>query len=197
MPYSEVQVKYYTASVWSNNNILLKRGEPGYESDTGKLKIGDGFTQWNTLPYFNTGSSGGGGGESTIFQCQFTYKMFMPYEDMTIDGLILPKNLAYSRGNTVIVTSDDDPLTGFEAIIASYSKFTGTTSLRSVTNVRGSYYFEPLFPNKGLVWNMNLSGQRGTRWFAENSRPKETNTQYRVGDFVIDKSTGEVWYRNS
>jgi len=30
----------------------LAAGEPGYESDTGKLKIGDGTTPWNNLAYY-------------------------------------------------------------------------------------------------------------------------------------------------
>ena len=33
----------------------MRQGEPGYELDTGKLKIGDGMTPWNTLEYFGGG----------------------------------------------------------------------------------------------------------------------------------------------
>ena len=35
---------------------MLRQGEPGFEYDTGKLKIGDGFTPWLALPYLNEGS---------------------------------------------------------------------------------------------------------------------------------------------
>lgn len=34
---------------------VLKLGEPGYEKDTGKIKIGDGITGWNNLPYTSAG----------------------------------------------------------------------------------------------------------------------------------------------
>ena len=34
-------------------NPLLDQGEPGFEIDTFKLKIGDGITYWNDLPYIN------------------------------------------------------------------------------------------------------------------------------------------------
>jgi hypothetical protein len=34
-------------------NPLLDQGEPGFELDTFKLKIGDGITHWNDLPYIN------------------------------------------------------------------------------------------------------------------------------------------------
>lgn len=37
---------------WQKNNPILRQGEPGYELDTKKLKIGDGSTPWNDLRYF-------------------------------------------------------------------------------------------------------------------------------------------------
>ena len=40
------------SEVWSRNNPILRAGEPGFELDTGKLKIGDGTTEWNKLNYF-------------------------------------------------------------------------------------------------------------------------------------------------
>ena len=42
-----------TAQRWIEVNPILQQGEPGFEYDTGKLKIGDGFTPWLTLPYIN------------------------------------------------------------------------------------------------------------------------------------------------
>ena len=41
-----------TAAAAAANNPLLLSGEPGFETDTGKVKIGDGVTLWNALPYF-------------------------------------------------------------------------------------------------------------------------------------------------
>ena len=38
---------------WSNANPILAQGEPGYETDTGLLKMGDGLTPWNSLSYFS------------------------------------------------------------------------------------------------------------------------------------------------
>ena len=37
---------------WETENPVLALGEQGYETDTGKLKFGDGNTSWNNLPYF-------------------------------------------------------------------------------------------------------------------------------------------------
>ena len=41
-----------------NPSYVLKEGEPGYELDTRKLKIGDGSTTWGSLPYISPGSTG-------------------------------------------------------------------------------------------------------------------------------------------
>ena len=40
-----------TASNWTNNNPTLLDGEFGWETDTKKLKIGDGSTAWQSLDY--------------------------------------------------------------------------------------------------------------------------------------------------
>ena len=47
------QFKRGTAQRWIEVNPILRQGEPGFEYDTGKLKIGDGFTPWNNLKYIN------------------------------------------------------------------------------------------------------------------------------------------------
>ena len=45
------QFKRGSAQRWIEVNPILKQGEPGFEYDTNKLKIGDGITPWNDLPY--------------------------------------------------------------------------------------------------------------------------------------------------
>lgn len=42
------------ASAWASVNPILEAGEPGFELDTGKLKIGNGTTPWNELNYINS-----------------------------------------------------------------------------------------------------------------------------------------------
>lgn len=46
-----VQNKSATANRWKQVNPVLAKGELGHESDTGKLKCGDGVAAWNKLPY--------------------------------------------------------------------------------------------------------------------------------------------------
>jgi len=40
-----------TAAEWAAANPIPRSGEWGYETDTGRVKIGDGVTAWNSLPY--------------------------------------------------------------------------------------------------------------------------------------------------
>lgn len=47
----QIQIRRSTAAVATTNNVTLAQGEFGYEIDTLKFKIGDGTTDWNSLPY--------------------------------------------------------------------------------------------------------------------------------------------------
>lgn len=49
--YSRIRVRRDSASGWNINNPILGLGEPGYETNSRLLKIGDGTTQWSGLPY--------------------------------------------------------------------------------------------------------------------------------------------------
>jgi hypothetical protein len=53
---SRIQYRRDTASNWTSSDPVLAAGEPGYETDTGKEKVGDGSTAWTSLAY-----AGGGG----------------------------------------------------------------------------------------------------------------------------------------
>jgi hypothetical protein len=41
-----------TSVNWIQNNPVLLEGEPGYEIDTERIKIGDGQSPWSALPYY-------------------------------------------------------------------------------------------------------------------------------------------------
>ncbi len=48
---ARIQLKRATAASWTSNNPVLYVGEIGFETDTKKLKIGDGTTAWTSLSY--------------------------------------------------------------------------------------------------------------------------------------------------
>jgi hypothetical protein len=60
LPGSVMKVKRATAARWTSQNPVLAAGEIGYETDTRKMKLGDGTSSWTQLSYLQ--ADGGGGG---------------------------------------------------------------------------------------------------------------------------------------
>lgn len=54
---ARIQLRRGSSAFWTSENPTLKPAEPGYETDSKRLKFGDGVTPWRELPYF------GGAGE--------------------------------------------------------------------------------------------------------------------------------------
>ena len=59
---ARVQQRRDTAANWTAANPVLLAGEVGWETDTGKAKLGNGTTAWTGLAYISALGSGGGGG---------------------------------------------------------------------------------------------------------------------------------------
>ena len=68
---TQIQIRRGTAAQWTSTNPVLASGELGAETDTNKIKCGNGSTAWNSLPYIaaegditgvtaGTGITGGG-----------------------------------------------------------------------------------------------------------------------------------------
>jgi hypothetical protein len=53
---TQIQTRRGTAAQWTSTNPTLASGEWGYETDTGKVKIGNGSTAWNSLAYNGSGT---------------------------------------------------------------------------------------------------------------------------------------------
>ena len=48
---TKIQLRRDTSNNWSSNNPILSSGEIGYETDTRKIKVGNGSSAWNSLQY--------------------------------------------------------------------------------------------------------------------------------------------------
>ena len=55
---TKIQLRRDTAANWTSANPTLSAGELGYESDTDKVKVGDGITAWTSLTYLIDGTAG-------------------------------------------------------------------------------------------------------------------------------------------
>ena len=68
-----IKIRRDTAANWTtNSSVVLALGEPGLETDTRKIKYGDGTTTWASLPYAGVSTSfsfpGGDGTSAQVLQ---------------------------------------------------------------------------------------------------------------------------------
>ena len=54
---TQMQVRRDTSTNWTSSNPTLASGEIGFETNTGKFKIGTGSATWGSLDYFGTDAS--------------------------------------------------------------------------------------------------------------------------------------------
>lgn len=59
--YTLIQLRNDLAANWASVNPILSNGEIGVEVDTGRCKVGNDTTPWNSLPYIGIAFSAGTG----------------------------------------------------------------------------------------------------------------------------------------
>jgi hypothetical protein len=92
-----IQVRRDTAANWTSVNPTLAAGEMGFETDTGKFKIGTGSTAWTSLSYASS--------ESTIPSSTVTSAMIV--DGTIVDGDInASAAIAPSKVAGVFITGD-------------------------------------------------------------------------------------------
>lgn len=118
---TQFQFRRGTAAQWTSTNPTLAAGEPGYETDTGKFKVGNGSTAWNSLSYIGagtvtsitagTGLSGGTITSSGTIAIDSTVATLTGSQTLTNKTLTDPKiNLAFDAqtGTTYTTVLDDN-----------------------------------------------------------------------------------------
>nr|DAH28067.1 MAG TPA: hyaluronidase [Caudoviricetes sp.] len=100
---TKIQLRRDTATNWSTNNPTPSAGEPCFETDTGKLKIGDGITAYNSLPY-----QGGTGDVSSAGNNNFTGTNIFKGISLNVGDDNGYANVASLSGETYIVGDQED-----------------------------------------------------------------------------------------
>jgi len=96
-----LQLRRDTAANWTTANPTLADGQPGWEKDTKKLKVGDGAAAWASLPYFS-----GGGAVYTVTTRSATYTEAATSGDQVVlvTGAAVVVTLPTAIGNTARFT---------------------------------------------------------------------------------------------
>jgi len=103
---SQIQIRRDTAANWTSANPTLAEGELGLETDTRKLKIGDGITAWNDLEYYVNPSEGGivyeRKSETFYAPSYISYLAFAPQGSLETDAVWTITKRVGSADGTII-----------------------------------------------------------------------------------------------
>jgi len=201
MTFYSVKNTHDTAANWTSNDPTLLVGEFGYETDTGKLKVGDGSTAWTSLSYVVTGTNTGDQDLSTyatIVDPTFTGDidvgaiefvedsglvtgMDMPVSDATSDGDAM--GIAFSINSTPIlmVRSSADGNGGVDELqVVNYGNIKGLEkSADPVEPAEGEY----------VIWMSDGTGKGDDGDVLIASQAGGT-TNYSI---LFDHSAGSSW----
>lgn len=115
---TRIKLRRDTAANWTTENPILAAGEPGLETDTGKVKYGDGTTAWTSLTY----SSGGGVAENTRRGfINVTGIKPNSEDDVAFEAVAVHGDYAYVLGGADELVDDNSGIT----LVYKYNLLTG------------------------------------------------------------------------
>jgi len=97
-----IQKRRDTAVNWTNTDPILAEAEEGFETDTKKIKIGDGVTAWSSLPYRGGGVSSLVGGTDITIDSSDASNPIISYSGSASGGAI-----AFNDLTDVSITSPE------------------------------------------------------------------------------------------
>ena len=112
---TQIQTRRGTAASWTSTNPTLAAGEIGFESDTGKIKIGTGSTAWNALAYTASSTAvtylfNATGGQTTFSGTDangLTLAYTVGSEQVYLNGVLQVRGSDYTatNGTSIVLTS--------------------------------------------------------------------------------------------
>ena len=103
----KIQVRRGTAATWISANPTLSAGEIGFETDTLRIKIGDGTTAWTSLGYASGGSSyatTATAAGTTTLTATSAYAQF--FTGSTTQTVVLPVASTMTLGQTFYINNN-------------------------------------------------------------------------------------------
>jgi hypothetical protein len=170
---TKIQVRRGTASQWTSQ--VLAQGEIGFETDTGRFKIGDGSTAWSSLTYSAVRSVTGVSG--VLATTDSTGAVTISLSDPTIQTIDITDFLEGVQdviGNSGVVSgfgtskSYDDAGTGFTTV-----SVTGMTNNLSAGS--GGIYLTSSTVSNNTQYTVHLTGIQPSTIVGVTSTASELN----------------------
>jgi LEA14-like dessication related protein len=197
---TRIKLRRDTAANWTTTNPILAAGEPGLESDTGKIKYGDGVSRWNLLEHT--------GGDTLINEGAITVQtgdadrwfVRLRKEDEYVDilsGVMVLSTNYDSEGNALVVAQIDLDTDGIVVF-----KFTSAGELvwkKSVDGFSNNYYLQSgnavVDSNDDLIFTAGTDSSvvtvvkvNGSTGAVEFSNGLDFGTGYNLHGIAVDSN---------
>ena len=173
--YVTLKLKRGTSTEWSTTNPTLAVGEPGFETDSGNMKIGDGIATWTNLPYLNT--SGGTGPTGDTGATGYNFSLPSNSVLWTPDGTSITGTVGLQYASGVGITIDVLNIRSLSSI--SIGNNAGQTGQRSSSIAIGN--------GSGVINQQEESIAIGTQTGLDNQRSRAV----AIGTFAGRFNQGE------
>ena len=198
---TRIKLRRDTAVNWTTENPILAAGEPGLETDTGKIKYGDGVTRWNVLEHANSDALVNEGAITVQTGDDDRWLVRLRREDQTYDpewkGVVVTSTNYDSLGNAIVAAVID--LNSDGVVIAKFNPSGELVWKKSVGAVNNSYYLESnvvIDRDDNIIFAINpddsqvkyiikMNGETGAVLFSESFVLTEN---FRVTAIAVDSS---------
>jgi hypothetical protein len=177
-----IQIRRDTAANWTSANTVLAQGELGAETDTSKIKIGNGSTAWNSLSYLINTS---GYAVYTDTTANFTGTLQNSGSNVVVDTDIGATVQAYDANTTTSTNTQTLTNKTLTAPVLT-APVLGTPASGTMTNVTG-------LPPAGVVGTAAILGANtftGAQNLADNTLQRANLLDYSEVTNAIGNATG-------
>lgn len=109
-----IKLKRDSAADWASENPTLEAGQPGYEEDTFRLKVGDGGTAYNSKQHFGSNAPiVSFSGAHSIVLANAGAILYHPTTDDNARTVTIPANgsVAFAVGTVITVVNEANTVT--------------------------------------------------------------------------------------